>query len=197
MEAISDALIDKGRQLLDWNDKVLQLLNRVQSLKKWNPSQTWPDFSIETLLATNKEWITPYLSGIKKPNELKKIDLKQILFYSLTSENQADLEKLAPQKVKIPLTGTFAKLAYQENNSAPVLSMPLQRCFGMLETPKVNGGKMNVLMHLLSPGYKIVQITNDLESFWKSAYFEVRKELRSKYKRHNWPEDPMDYTPPS
>ena len=192
VEAISDALIDKGRQLLDWNDKVLQLLNRVQSLKKWNPSQTWPDFSIETLLATNKEWITPYLSGIKKPNELKKIDLKQILFYSLTSENQADLEKLAPQKVKIPLTGTFAKLAYQENNSAPVLSMPLQRCFGMLETPKVNGGKMNVLMHLLSPGYKIVQITNDLESFWKSAYFEVRKELRSKYKRHNWPEDPLN-----
>lgn len=197
VEAISDALINKGRQLLDWNEKVLQLLNRVQSLKKWNSSQTWPDFSIETLLATNKEWITPYLSGIKKPNELKKIDLKQILFYSLTPEKQADLEKLAPQKVKIPLTGTFAKLAYQENNSAPVLSMPLQRCFGMLETPKVNGGKMNVLMHLLSPGYKIVQITNDLESFWKSAYFEVRKELRSKYKRHNWPEDPMNYTPPS
>ena len=192
VEAISDAITDKGLQLLDWNEKVLQLLNRVQSLKKWNPSQTWPNFSIETLLATNKEWITPYLSGIKKPNELKKIDLKQILFYSLTPENQADLEKLAPQKVKLPLTGTFVKLQYQENNSAPVLSMPLQRCFGMLETPKVNGGKMNVLMHLLSPGYKIVQITNDLESFWKSAYFEVRKELRSKYKRHNWPEDPLN-----
>ena len=81
VEAISDAITDKGLQLLDWNEKVLQLLNRVQSLKKWNPSQTWPNFSIETLLATNKEWITPYLSGIKKPNELKKIDLKQIIFF--------------------------------------------------------------------------------------------------------------------
>ena len=164
----------------------------MNSLKKWNPSQSWPEYSIEVLLASNKEWIIPYLAGIKKPHDLRKIDLKEVLFYSLTPEQQSDLNTLAPSKVKLP-NGTFAKLDYQENSSAPVLAIPLQRCFGMLETPKVNGGKTNALMHLLSPGFKVVQITNDLESFWKNAYFEVRKELRIRYKKHKWPEDPLSY----
>lgn len=192
IEAITDAITEKGRQLLDWNQEVLQLLNRVKSLKKWNPSQTWPEYSIEALLASNREWIIPYLAGIKKPLDLRKIDLKEILFYSLTPEQQSDLNTLAPSKVKLP-NGTFAKLDYQENSSAPVLAVPLQRCFGMLETPKVNGGKTTALMHLLSPGFKVVQITNDLESFWKNAYFEVRKELRIRYKKHKWPEDPLSF----
>ena len=142
IEAITDAITEKGRQLLDWNQEVLQLLNRVKSLKKWNPSQTWPEYSIEALLASNREWIIPYLAGIKKPLDLRKIDLKEILFYSLTPEQQSDLNTLAPSKVKLP-NGTFAKLDYQENSSAPILAVSLQRCFGMLETPKVNGGKTN------------------------------------------------------
>ena len=192
IEAITDAITEKGLQLLDWNQEVVQLLNRVNSLKKWNPTQRWPEFSIEALLTSNKEWILPYLTGIKKPHDLKKIDLKEILFYSLTPEQQSDLNTLAPSKVKLP-NGTFAKLDYQENSSEPVLAVPLQRCFGMLETPKVNGGKTNALMHLLSPGFKVVQITNDLESFWKNAYFEVRKELRIRYKKHKWPEDPLSF----
>ena len=192
IEAITDAITEKGLQLLDWNQEVVQLLNRVNSLKKWNPTQCWPEFSIKALLTSNKEWILPYLTGIKKPHDLKKIDLKEILFYSLTPEQQSDLNTLAPSKVKLP-NGTFAKLDYQGNSSEPVLAVPLQRCFGMLETPKVNGGKTNALMHLLSPGFKVVQITNDLESFWKNAYFEVRKELRIRYKKHKWPEDPFSY----
>ena len=192
IEAITDAIAEKGRQLLDWNQEVLQLLNRVNSLRKWNPNQRWPEFSIDVLLTSNKEWILPYLTGIKKPHDLKKIDLNEILFYSLNSEQQSDLNKLAPAKVKLP-NGTFAKLDYQENSSEPVLAVPLQRCFGMLETPKVNGEKINVLMHLLSPGFKVVQITNDLKSFWKNTYFDVRKELRIRYKKHKWPEDPMSF----
>lgn len=191
IDAITEAISEKGRQLLDWNKDVIQLLNRVTSLKKWNPSQQWPEFTIEVLLAANKEWILPYLNGVKKPHDLRKIDLREILFYSLTPEQQSDIEKLAPAKVKLP-NGTFAKLEYQENASEPVLAVPLQRCFGMLETPQVNGGKVNVLMHLLSPGFKVVQITNDLSSFWQNAYFEIRKELRIRYKKHKWPEDPLN-----
>ena len=191
IEAITEAITEKGRQLLDWNKDVIQLLYRVNSIRKWNRDIEFPEYSIEALLANNKEWISPYLIGVKKPNDLRKIDLKEILFYSLSVEQQLTLEKLAPSKVKLP-NGKFAKLEYQENGSDPVLAVPLQRCFGMLETPKINKGKISVLMHLLSPGFKVVQITNDLNSFWQHAYFEVRKELRIRYKRHKWPQNPLE-----
>lgn len=190
IEAITDAVEEKGRQLLDWNKEVLQLLNRVNALRKWEPSLHLSEYTIEALLSTNKVWLSPYLNGVKKPNELRKIDLKEILFYGLTPEQQQQLNRLAPAKIKLP-NGTFAALEYPEKGGEPILAVPLQRCFGMLQTPKVNNGRTNVLMHLLSPGFKVVQITNDLESFWQNAYFEVRKELRIRYKKHKWPEDPL------
>ena len=142
IEAITDAIAEKGRQLLDWNKEVIQLLYRVNSLRKWNSSLRFPEYSMEALLASNKEWIIPYLSNVKKPQDLRKIDLKEILFYCLTLEQQKNIDALAPPKVKLS-NGSFAKLEYQENCSEPVLAIPLQRCFGMLETPKVNGGKVN------------------------------------------------------
>lgn len=189
IKAISDAIKKQGSSLLDWNEEVSQWQNRIISLKKWNPIQKWPDVQMSTLLLTNSEWLTPYLIGIKKPADLKKLNLFEILEYSLPIELQATLKKFAPQKVKLP-NGTYAKLEYQENASPPVLSVPLQRCFGMLKTPSVNNGKVNVLMHLLSPGYKIVQVTSDLESFWSGTYFEIRKELKIRYHKHAWPENP-------
>lgn len=189
IKAISGAIEKQGSSLLDWNEEVSQWQNRIISLKKWNPIQKWPDVQMSTLLLTNSEWLTPYLIGIKKPADLKKLNLFEILEYSLPIELQATLKKFAPQKVKLP-NGTYAKLEYQENASPPVLSVPLQRCFGMLKTPSVNNGKVNVLMHLLSPGYKIVQVTSDLESFWSGTYFEIRKELKIRYHKHAWPENP-------
>ena len=191
IEAITDVITEKGRQLLDWNKEVIQLLYRVNSLRKWNPDLRLPEYSIEALLESNKEWIVTYLPNVKKPQDLRKIDLKEILFYCSTLEQQKNIDAFVPSKVKLS-NGTFAKLEYQENCSEPILAIPLQRCFGMLETPRVNGGKVNVIMHLLSPGFKVVQITNDLKSFWENTYFEVRKELRIRYKKHKWPENPMD-----
>ena len=189
VKAISDAIEKQGSSLLNWNEEVSQWQNRIISLKKWNPKQKWPDVQMSTLLLTNSEWLTPYLIGIKKPADLKKLNLFEILEYSLPIELQATLKKLAPQNVKLP-NGTYAKLEYQENASPPVLSVPLQRCFGMLKTPSVNNGKINVLMHLLSPGYKIVQVTSDLESFWSGTYFDIRKELKIRYNKHAWPKNP-------
>lgn len=188
-KAISDAIEKQGGSLLNWNEKVSQWQNRIISLKKWNPQQKWPDVQMSTLLLTNSEWLTPYLIGVKKPADLKKLNLFEILEYSIPQDLQKILKKLAPEKVKLP-NGTFAKLEYQENASPPILSVPLQRCFGMLKTPSVNDGKINVLMHLLSPGYKIVQVTSDLESFWSGTYFEIRKEMRIKYNKHAWPKNP-------
>lgn len=191
VKAITDAVQKEGGALLNWNEEVEQWQNRVLSLRKWNPQEGWPDVSMETLLLTNAEWLSPYLSNIKKPEALKKINLKEILQYSLPQDLQKKLNGLAPTKLDVP-SGSTVKLNYQASGSDPILAVRLQECFGLEETPTVNKGKINVLMHLLSPGYKVVQITDDLKSFWANAYFEVRKDLKGQYKRHFWPEDPQD-----
>ena len=118
----------------------------------------------------------------------------QILYYNLNPEQQKALDQFAPAKIEVP-SGSKISIEYQEKGAQPVLAVRLQECFGLLETPTVNNGKVNLLMHLLSPGFKMVQITDDLASFWSNAYFEVRKELRVKYKRHAWPEDPLSEIP--
>ena len=191
LAAINEAIEREGRQLLEWTEEVQQWQNRVMFLKKWNPSEGWPDVSTETLLLTNSEWLSPYLSEVKKAVHLKKIDLLQILQYSLPQNLQEKLNKLAPAKIEVP-SGSCIKLAYPTNGASPILSVRLQECFGLTESPKVNGGKQEVLMHLLSPGFKVVQITSDLKSFWQDAYFEVRKDLKSRYPKHAWPENPLE-----
>jgi ATP-dependent helicase HrpB len=191
IKAITDAVQKEGGALLNWDEEVEQWQNRVLSLRKWNHQEGWPDVSMETLLLTNAEWLRPYLSNIKKPEALKKINLKEILQYSLPQELQKQLNVLAPTKIDVP-SGSTIKLNYQASGSDPILAVRLQECFGLEDTPTVNKGKKNVLMHLLSPGYKVVQITSDLKSFWANAYFDVRKDLKGQYKRHFWPEDPHD-----
>lgn len=191
MKAITDAIAKEGKALLNWDEGVEQWQNRVLSLKKWNPQNNWPDVSVTTLLLNNSEWLSPYLNEVKKPEDLKKINLQQILHYSLDLDLQKQLDQLAPAKIEVA-SGSMLKLQYQASGSDPLLPVRLQECFGMTATPTVNNGKVNVLMHLLSPGFKIVQITSDLKSFWDNAYFDVRKDLRMQYKRHFWPEKPWE-----
>ncbi len=188
-KAISDAIKREGRILLDWNEQVEQLQNRIRSVGKWLPSQGWVDFGTDNLLLTNEEWLLPYLEGVKKPDELKKIDLYQILFHSLDYEKQQLLEKLAPAKMEVP-SGSNIKIMYRDNGEAPVLAARIQELFGMAKTPTVNEGKQPLLIHLLSPGFKPVQVTSDLENFWNETYFEVRKDLKGRYPKHHWPDDP-------
>jgi len=190
-EAICNAIAKEGAHLLDWSKDVVQWQNRILSLKKWNTDQIWPDVSTETLLLTNSEWLSPYLQTVKKPEDLKKINLSDVLQYSLSAEQQALLDEFAPRKIKVP-SGSEIELDYQADGDVPILSVRLQECFGLAKTPMVNKGRVSVLMHLLSPGFKVVQITADLESFWNNAYFDVRKELRIRYKKHVWPENPWE-----
>lgn len=190
-KAITDAIKKEGKTLLNWDEDIEQWQNRVLSLSQWDKNEKWPNISKERLLATNEEWLSPYLNNIKKPEDLKKINLKEVLQYSLDQNLQEKLKKLAPTKIEVP-SGSMIKLNYQSNGSSPILAVRLQECFGLTETPKVNNGKTDVLMHLLSPGFKIVQITSDLKSFWNTGYFDVRKDLRMKYKRHYWPENPLE-----
>jgi ATP-dependent helicase HrpB len=191
LEAITAAIKKEGASLLNWDDEVEQWQNKVLSLRAWYPECNFPDVSTNALLKTNKVWLAPYLSKVTKPEDLKKINLKEVLQYSLETTLQQKLKSLTPSNINVP-SGSSIKLNYQASGSDPILAVRLQECFGMKETPKVNQGKVNVLMHLLSPGFKVVQITSDIKSFWNSAYFEVRKDLRSKYKRHFWPEKPWE-----
>ncbi|PCI33004.1 MAG: ATP-dependent helicase HrpB [Flavobacteriaceae bacterium] len=189
--AISKALIKEGEHLLNFNSKVQQWQYRIQTIRKLHPTSNWPDVSTPHLLQTNSEWLLPYLSGIKKPEALKKINLVEVLKNSLDYEQQKELKKLAPEHLEVP-SGSSIRLEYQKNGSAPVLPVRIQEVFGLSDTPTINNGQTAVLMHLLSPGYKPAQITSDLRSFWSSTYFDVRKELRVRYKRHAWPEDPSN-----
>ena len=96
---------------------------------------------------------------------------------------------MAPEKIEVP-SGSSIKLNYRDNGEAPILAVRIQEVFGLAETPRINNGQQALLMHLLSPGFKPVQVTSDLKSFWSDAYFEVKKELKRRYPKHVWPEDP-------
>jgi len=189
LEAIINAIKKEGHTLLDWKEEVEQLQNRVLFLRKWNPSDGWADFSKDSLLMTNGDWLVPYLTDTKKPQELKKIDLYEVLLHSLDYEKQQELQRLAPSKMEVP-SGSNIKIMYRENGEAPVLAARIQELFGMAETPTVNEGKQPLLIHLLSPGFKPVQVTSDLKNFWNETYFEVRKDLKGRYPKHHWPDDP-------
>jgi ATP-dependent helicase HrpB len=190
-EAISNAIKTEGEQLLNFDEKMQQLQNRILSLRKWNPNKGWPEVSTTTLLLTNSEWLMPYLINIKKPDELKKIDLHDALLNSLDWNLQQALNELAPTKINVP-SGSAIEVEYLPNGETPILSVRLQEVFGLADTPKVNGGKISVVMHLLSPGFKPVQVTADLRSFWNNTYFEVKKELQRRYPKHAWPDEPWE-----
>ncbi len=189
VQAICDALKKEGEQLLDFNEEVTQWQNRVLSLKKWRPNAGWPDVSTSTLLITNNDWLSPYLNDITKPAQLKKIDLATVLQHHLSIDKQEALKRLAPAKLHVP-SGSQIEIKYRADGMPPVLAVRIQEVFGLAETPTVNKGKTSVLLHLLSPGFKPVQITDDLKSFWSNAYFEVKKELKRRYPKHVWPDDP-------
>lgn len=189
VQAISEAIKKEGEQLLDFNEQVTQWQSRVLCLRKWRPLENWPDVSTATLLMTNNEWLSPYLTDVKKPVQLKKINLVTVLQHHLRFDKQAVLDQLAPAKLSVP-SGSKIEINYRADGMPPVLAVRIQEVFGLAETPKINDGKTPVLLHLLSPGFKPVQITDDLKSFWSNAYFEVKKELKRRYPKHVWPDNP-------
>ncbi len=188
--AISEALKKEGGHLLDFNQTVTQWQNRVLSLRKWRPGEGWPDVSTAALLTTNIEWLGPYLTPIKKPEQLKKIELVRILQHHLKFEKQTLLDRLAPSSMKVP-SGSSITIQYRADGQPPILAVRIQEVFGLKQTPSVNEGRNPLLLHLLSPGFKPVQITSDLINFWKETYFEVKKDLKGRYPKHVWPDDPM------
>lgn len=195
LDAICQAIKLEGESLLDLSDHTfIQLRHRIASLQAWNPQETWPSVDTTHLLATAKDWLGPYLKGVRKADDLKKLDPAAALLHSLSWEQQQALEQLAPAKLEVP-SGSKLPIEYLMNGGAPILSVRLQEVFGLSDTPAVNNRKNSLVMHLLSPGYKPVQVTTDLKSFWNNTYHEVKKELQRRYPKHAWPDDPWNAAP--
>ncbi|MBQ4450490.1 MAG: ATP-dependent helicase HrpB [Prevotella sp.] len=193
IEAVCKAVAKSGVSLLDFSDSVAALQRRIETVKNWHPELSLPDTSTEHLLATADEWLPFYLeqvSGTIDKKTLRSLDLSAIILGMLTYEQQLSLDRLAPTHITVP-TGSRIRIDYRQGAEAPVVSVRLQECFGLTDTPTVNDGKQPLLMELLSPGFKPVQLTKDLRSFWQETYFEVRKELRRRYPKHSWPDDPL------
>lgn len=189
IQTLCNAFREEGLALLNWEDSHEQWQARVLCLRKWRPDQSWPDVSIENLLATADEWLAPYLVNVNNRQDFQRLDLMPILAAMLPWELQQQFAKLAPEKIQVP-SGSMIKIEYSTEGELPVMKVRLQEVFGLLETPAVNEGRTKIILHLLSPGYKPVQVTQDLKSFWNTTYHEVRKELRVRYPKHHWPENP-------
>jgi len=190
-EEIAEVLIEEleelGLDVLPWSKEALSLKERVNFVNQHGFG--FPNFSDDYLAENMDEWLAPYIMGINSLRGLKGIDLHNILLGQLSYEETQELEKLAPKRLKVASSSNIA-IDYS-NLEQPILAVRLQEMFGTQKTPTVLNGKMKLMIHLLSPASKPMQITQDLESFWVNTYDEVKKDLRGKYKRHYWPDDPL------
>jgi ATP-dependent helicase HrpB len=149
----------------------------------------WPDVSDESLLKILEQWLGPFIAGMNQLTHVRKIDLTHALNSLLTWIQRRELDRLAPVYLPVP-SGSHIRLDY-EAGEQPVLSVKLQEMFGARETPTVVDGKVPVMLHLLSPAGRPVQVTQDLAGFWAGTYHQVKKELRGRYPKHPWPDDPL------
>jgi ATP-dependent helicase HrpB len=192
--ALLQGIRQAGLDQLAWDPELRQWRARVAFLRRIEgPSSQWPDLSDMSLLQTLDDWLGPYLSGLTTLDRVSRLDLSQPLRALLSWDQQRQLERLAPPHLTVP-SGSTIRVDY-ETPDLPILSVRLQEMFGCKDTPRLVGGKVPVMLHLLSPAGRPVQVTKDLSSFWKSAYHEVRKDLRGRYPKHSWPDDPLTAPP--
>ncbi len=191
--ALCGVLRSEGLVLLNWNEAARQWQARVNSLHVWRGGE-WPAVDDESLLAKLDDWLSPYLEKVNKREDFKRLDLQSILNTLLTHKQQMQLRDLAPAHIDVP-SGSSVRLEYFVDGAPPVLAVKLQEMFGLADTPTVNEGRNKVMLHLLSPAQRPIQVTQDLRSFWANTYPNVRKELRGRYNKHPWPEDPWNAPP--
>lgn len=176
-----------GIDCLGWHKKSREVQARMQSAHVWD-SEIWPDVS-DAHLIKDLSWLEPYLDSITTLKQLKKLDLYPILHSLLSWQDQQKLDKLLPTHIQVP-SGSHKRLLYQPGDP-PVLAVRLQEMFGAMDTPAVFGGKVPVLIHLLSPASRPIQVTQDITGFWERTYEEVKKELKGRYPKHYWPDNPL------
>jgi len=182
-----------GLEALPWTREAREWQARVMSLRHWPPQEDWPDVSDAMLTAELETWLAPYLDGVTRREHLARLDLFAILRSRLDWEQGRRLDEGAPTHVQVP-SGSRVRLEYVPGES-PVLKVKLQEMFGLADTPRVAWGRVPVTLHLLSPAQRPIQVTQDLRGFWERTYAEVKKELKGRYPKHSWPDDPWNATP--
>jgi len=178
----------RGLKALDWSDTVRQWRARAQLAHRLDPEQ-WPAFDDDTLLQSLDDWLAPFLTDHRRWQDLSRIDWLSALRSRMDYPQQLALDRWYPPRFELP-TGQQARLDYTAD-PGPVLATKLQTLFGQTETPTVGPQHHPVLIHLLSPAGRPLAVTSDLKSFWTNAYPDVRKDMRGRYPKHPWPEDPM------
>ena len=178
-----------------WTKESRRLQSRICFLRKTMPDANpqWPDVSDEGIAANLEGWLSGFVHGMSRWAHLERLDMHSVLDFALSSEghDRRELNALAPASMAVP-SGSEIRIRYEEDR--PFCEVRLQECFGMMDTPKIAGGKVPVVMRLLSPAQRPIQVTSDLASFWKEGYPLVRKDMRGRYPRHYWPEDPFSAT---
>jgi ATP-dependent helicase HrpB len=192
--ALLKGLESLGLDSLPWDDDARAFAARCEFVRKLKRGDLagWPDFSAPAL-AADLAWLEPYLDGITRRAHFARIALGAALRARLTAAQSRALDELAPTHVTLP-TGTRTPIDYVDDN-APCASMRMQEVFGLAATPRIGGGAVPITFKLLSPAHRPLQVTRDLASFWRNAYVEVRKDMRGRYPRHYWPENPLEAEP--
>ena len=191
--ALLAAVRELGLDALPWSGPARELRLRVEALRGWSPDLGLPDFSDAALLASLEDWLAPALAGKRRLDGLQPAELSDALAGRLGFALRRVLDEQAPAAITVP-SGMQRRITYAAD-APPVLAVKLQELFGLADTPRIANGRVALTLHLLSPGGKPMQVTQDLRSFWERTYPEVRRELKGRYPKHPWPDDPWTATP--
>ncbi len=186
-KALLGVIRRRGLAVLPWDKRVEQWRERVRLLHRVHGAP-WPDLSDEALLASLENWLLPYLDHVKRLDDFRSLDLNAILHALLPWPLPLDLERLAPERIGVP---SGSSIAVDYSQDPPVLAVKLQEMFGCEQTPTVADGRVPLLVHLLSPAGRPLQVTQDLAGFWRGSYADVKKEMKGRYPKHPWPDDPL------
>ena len=191
--AMAEGIRDMGLGCLPWSAGAKSLRARVSFIRRLFPEDGWPDLSDEALLATLDEWLVPYLAGISRKSHLDRLDMHQILASMIPHALFRHLDRLVPTRIEVP-SGADVRIDY-ETEGDPVLRVRLQEMFGLAKTPSIAGGRSPLRIELLSPAGRPLAVTQSLETFWTNGYPSVRSDMRGRYPKHSWPEDPLNAPP--
>ena len=196
--ALTDAVRELGLEALPWTDNLRQWRHRVLGLRHWMPELALPDLSDAALLATLDDWLLPAFAGKTRLDALGEQELGEALKSGIDWNARQLIDRHAPVRISVP-SGMDRAIDYAMDDDGitprpPVLAVKLQELFGLADTPRIADGRVPLLLHLLSPGGKPLQVTGDLRNFWENTYAEVKKEMKGRYPKHPWPDDPWTAT---
>ena len=192
-QAMQAGVRQMGLESLPWTDELRDWQARILALRCWFPEEGWPEVADDWLTEHLDQWLEPWLNGVTRREHLARLDLAAALAGRLDGRLRPRMNELAPTHLTVP-SGSRIRLQYPPGEP-PVLAVKLQELFGLADTPRIAGGRVAVTLHLLSPAQRPIQVTQDLRGFWERTYAEVKKELKGRYPKHPWPDDPWNATP--